>query len=116
MTRVALEKMEFYAYHGYYDEEQIKGNNFVLDVYADIPTFNSQEDNIDDTVNYEYIYKVCEKHMIEKKYKLLETVALQIAKDIKAEYRNIYKVKVRLAKLNPPIPGKIGRAMIEYEL
>lgn len=115
MTRVALEGMKFYAYHGYYTEEQIKGNDFVLDVYADIPTFNSLEDNIEDTVNYEYIYAVCKKHM-EVKYKLLETVALMIATDIKKEYKNIFKLRVRLAKMNPPIDGDIHKAVIEYEL
>lgn len=115
MTRVALEGMEFYAYHGYYSEEQIKGNDFVLDVYADIPTFDSQEDDINDTVNYEDIYAICNLHMSEK-YKLLETVALKIATDIKAKYKNIFKIKVRLAKLNPPIDGKIQKAVIEYEI
>lgn len=115
MTRVALEGMEFYAYHGYYSEEQIKGNNFVLDVYADIPTFDSREDNIDDTVNYEEIYAICKMHM-DIKYKLLETVALMIATDIKKKYKNVFKTRVRLAKLNPPIEGNIQRAVIEYEL
>lgn len=115
MTRVALEGMEFYAYHGFYSEERIKGNDFVLDVYADIPTFDSLEDDINDTVNYEEIYTICTHHM-SIKYKLLETVALKIATDIKSRYKNIFRIKVRLAKLNPPIDGKIQRAVIEYEI
>ncbi len=115
MTTIALEGIEFYAYHGYYDEEQIKGNEFVLDVHATIPTFDSVDDNINDTVNYEYIYKVCEQHM-KIKYRLLESVTMNIALDIKKRYKNIDKLKVRLAKLNPPIPGKINRAVVEYEI
>jgi len=50
------------------------------------------------------------------KYRLLESVTMNIALDIKKKYKNIDKLKVRLAKLNPPIPGKINRAVVEYEI
>ena len=33
MSLIALEGMQFYAYHGVYDEEQIIGNNYVIDIY-----------------------------------------------------------------------------------
>jgi len=62
MTTIALEGMHFFAYHGYYAEERIVGNQFIIDVYVDVDTFDSQDDNIDDTVNYEVIYDITKSH------------------------------------------------------
>ena len=38
MATIALEGMRFYAYHGYYEEERILGNEFILDVYVNTET------------------------------------------------------------------------------
>ena len=54
MSQIALEGMRFYAYHGFYEEEQIIGNNYVIDVY--IKTNFSEAAETDDlykTINYE---------------------------------------------------------------
>jgi len=31
MGRITIEEMEFYAFHGHYQEEQIVGNRFLVD-------------------------------------------------------------------------------------
>jgi dihydroneopterin aldolase len=113
MTTVALEGMKFYAFHGYYPEERKVGNDFILDVYVDIPRFDSLDDNITDTVNYEEIYQICQLHM-DKKYKLLETIALNIGEDIKKRYDQIAEVRIKIAKLGPQLGGVVDRAVIEY--
>ena len=115
MTVVALEGMQFYAYHGYYNEEQIKGNNFVLDIYATLHKFDSEDDLIKNTVNYELIYELCKKHM-QRKYRLLETVALIIARDIKLHSENIKTLRIKITKLNPPLDGDVEKAVIELSL
>ena len=38
MATIALEGMRFFAYHGYYEEERILGNDFILDVYVNAET------------------------------------------------------------------------------
>jgi dihydroneopterin aldolase len=113
MIRVALEGMKFYAFHGFYPEERKVGNEFILDVFVDIPRFDSEEDNIQDTVNYEDIYNICQNHM-DKKYKLLETVAFHIGKDIKERYDQISLIKVRIAKIGPQLGGVVDKAVVEY--
>jgi len=114
MTRIALEGMHFFAYHGYYEEERIVGNQFIIDVYVDVDTFDSTDDDINDTVNYEVIYDIVKGHMI-KKYKLLETIALNISTDLKNRFSNIKKVKVKVSKVGPQLGGEVDRAVIEYE-
>ena len=35
MGQIALEGMEFFAFHGYYDEEQKIGNKYGIDLYIE---------------------------------------------------------------------------------
>ena len=64
MALIALEGVHFYAYHGFYEEEQIIGNNFILDVYVEANTgLAARTDDLFSTVNYETIYRICQMEM-----------------------------------------------------
>lgn len=110
-TTVKIEGLHFYAYHGFYDEERKKGNDFICDVAVELQSYDSLEDNISDTVNYEDIYNIVEQEMKQTK-KLLETVVYAIMKRIKG-LDNITGCTVRLYKLNPPLKGKVDKAVVE---
>lgn len=114
-TTVALKGMKFYAFHGFYDFERRIGNNFVLDVIADVDLKEDPNDLIDETVNYESLYKIC-NDIMQQKYKLLESVAFDIASKIKAEFSKVKTVQVRLSKLNPPVGGKVDSSEITITL
>jgi dihydroneopterin aldolase len=110
-TVVALKGLEFKAFHGFYDEERKKGNTFIVDVEVELKSFDSSDDNIFDTVNYEDIYTIVEDEMANT-CKLIETVAYNIIQRIK-EIDHIITASVKLAKMNPPIKGKCERAVVE---
>ena len=110
-TTVALEGMEFYAFHGYYEFERRVGNNFRLDVHVEVSLDEDPDDQIDKTVNYEEIYQVSAQYM-KKKYQLLESVAYDIAHHLKSQYKKVEKVTVSLSKPNPSLGGKAARAKV----
>jgi len=110
-TIVSLEGLEFFAYHGYYDEERKVGNNFRCDVSVELKSFDSLDDNIYDTVNYEDAYAIIETEMKQTR-KLLETVAYHIIQKIQALH-NVTAARVKIHKLAPPIKGKVERAVVE---
>lgn len=110
-TTVKIEGLRFFAYHGFYDEERKKGNDFICDVAVELKSYESLEDNINDTVNYEDIYAIVEQEMAITR-KLIETVAYAIISRVK-ELDNVTGGTVRLYKLNPPINGKVDRAVVE---
>lgn len=126
MAIIALEGMRFYAYHGFYEEEQIVGNSYVLDVYVDADISkaamadelyepaeeDAEEDEQPLSVNYETIYLLCKKEM-QLQSKLLESVAQRIADRIDGYFDHIRGVKVRLKKLAPPLPGKVECSYVE---
>lgn len=115
MALIVLEGMRFYAYHGFYEEEQVLGNDYVVDVYLET-NFNKAavDDDLYQTVNYETVYLICEAVM-RRNSKLLETVAHRISLDIKHQFKFIREMKVRVKKLNPPLGGRVDAAYVEVE-
>lgn len=113
-TTVGLNRLYFKAFHGYYEEERKKGNEFYIDVSVEVKSFDSHEDNIQDTVNYEDIYKICEEEMAITR-KLIETVVFNIITRIKNELSHVTAGQVSLSKVNPSIGGPLDTAVVKME-
>lgn len=111
--KVGLEGMKFYAHHGYYKEETVIGNHYIIDVTVETDfSAASQTDDLTQTVNYEKIYETCSAIMA-KNVKLLETISEQIIESLKLQYPDIQKITVSIQKLNPPFGGDVRAAVIE---
>jgi dihydroneopterin aldolase len=111
-TKVSIIGAEFHALHGYYEEERLAGHTFIVDVEVTLQSFDSQDDNIDDTINYESIYSIIKAEM-EKTQKLIETVALNIINRCKIELPNIKGANVKIEKLAPQLGGKVAKSVIQ---
>jgi len=116
MATIAVEGMRFYAHHGFYEEERIIGNNFVVDVYVETnPKGHKKavaQDDLYKTINYETIYLVVQKVM-RVETKLLETLADKIVYNIKQQFGGVKEMKVRVKKENPPLGGKVDCSYVE---
>lgn len=113
-TKVAIKGAEFFAYHGFYDGERKAGNTFIIDAQVTLKTFDSSNDNICDTVNYEQIYTICKQEM-EKTQKLLETVVWNIITRCRDELKNVHGATVRIEKIAPQLGGKVEKSIVEME-
>ena len=113
-TTVSIKGAEFHSYHGYYEEERKAGNHFIIDAEVELKTFDSWDDNIHDTVNYEQIYNICKDEM-DNTQKLLETVVFNIINRFKNGLNNVSGGKVKLEKIGPQLGGKVGKAIVEME-
>ncbi len=115
MSTIALEGMQFYAYHGVYEEEQIIGNTFEVDIYITTDFEKAiEEDNIHETINYETVYLICETEM-RKKVKLLETLTENIISALKFQFVSIEEIRIKVSKKNP-LPGAVvASSSIETE-
>jgi len=111
---IALEGMHFWAKIGYYEEEQLVGNEIHVDVYVDTKDIVLDgNDDLGSTLNYETIYQLCRFEM-KKPVKLLETTAINIHRRIHSQYQDKgIEVKVRISKISPPLNGPVDRAYIE---
>lgn len=115
MGSIELENICFFAYHGYYEEEAILGNEFSIDLRVHVESdWLGKEDQLDQTLNYESLYSCCKEVMLGERKKLLEKLATEICERIADKHEEIDLIKVRIAKINPPIDGRVGRSMVEY--
>jgi len=113
-TKVAIKGAAFFAFHGFYAEERKAGTHFLIDAEVELKSFDSNEDNITDTVNYEHLYNICKSEM-EVTQKLLETVVFNIINRFKHDLHNVTAGKVRMEKLGPQLGGKVEKAIVEME-
>lgn len=112
MGVIEIEGMEFYAYHGCFTEEQIVGNKFLVDLRIEANCEKAEEsDNINDAVNYQVAYQLIKKEM-EVKSHLLENIASRILKSLIENLPEIDVVTVKVAKINPPMGGKIDKTSV----
>ena len=112
MITIALHGAEFFAFHGFYPEEQKLGTKFIVDVDVSFtPVSNLKDDEISNTVDYERVYGIVQAEM-KKTSKLIETVAQAIANEIKSQFSFAETIRVSLKKMNPPLKGKVGYSNI----
>lgn len=111
-TKIKLEGVHFYSFHGFYEEERLAGNNFIINTEVETKTFDSLDDNIKDTVNYEQLFNICKEEMARTQ-KLLETVALNIITRYKNELNHVTAGSVTIKKVGPQLGGKVEFAIVE---
>ena len=115
MITVSVNSAQFFAYHGFYPEEQLLGCNFEVDAKVLFKPDNQVEDNLLSTVNYEQLYQIMEDEM-KNTGKLIETVAQAIADSIKNKFPFVKQIRVSLRKLNPPLNGPVKFSAVEILL
>ena len=115
MGKVALQGMEFYARHGYYEEERIIGNKYSVDVLLDLDfTEAALEDKLEGTVNYEKVYEIV-REVMSMDAQLLEHLAGKMIKALKDHFQQVNTVRVKISKYNPPVKGLCKRAMVTMD-
>ncbi|WP_281614470.1 dihydroneopterin aldolase [Flammeovirga sp. SubArs3] len=113
---IALEGLEFFAYHGFFKEERKIGNKYGVDIFVDTDFKKAaQEDDLDGTINYMDLYEIIKKHM-SVSTKLLENIAQNVVDDVYEKWSsNVFKVVVKIKKFNPPIGGVCTASVITIE-
>jgi 7,8-dihydroneopterin aldolase/epimerase/oxygenase len=112
MGTIALEGLEFFAYHGFYDEEQKIGNKYSVDILVSTDFSEAaRRDKLSATVNYEALYRITTEVM-QRPARLLEHIAHSIIEEIRRAYPTVGDVEVSVSKFNPPVGGVCHRARI----
>ncbi|MDG4657957.1 dihydroneopterin aldolase [Ectobacillus antri] len=114
MDKIFVKEMEFYGYHGVFPEETRLGQRFKVDltVHLDLRRAGVTDD-LSQSVNYGELYQLCEKIVQGKPYKLVESVAENIAMQILHQYESIQSCTVKVIKPDPPIPGHYREVAVE---
>lgn len=113
--RITLRQMEFRAYHGCYDLEQKVGNRFTVDLKITTELGEvAAEDRVELAVNYLEVYEVVREVMTHTQ-RTIERVAMNIIEAVKGRFPQILEVECTVAKLAPPLGGKLHSVSVTLE-
>jgi dihydroneopterin aldolase len=110
--KVSLEGVRFFAYHGFYPEEQVLGTEFLIDIDVESEVYDTGGDDLSKTVNYERLYAIVSEEMKQPR-KLIETVAHGILHKIRHEFLTISGIRIVIRKTHPPLGGEVRNSAIE---
>lgn len=109
---IHLQEMEFRAFHGCYDLEQKVGNRFVVNMQITTELgCVADEDAVEKAVNYLTVYEIT-REVMRKTCRTIEAVAQNIITEVKRQYPQIVEIECSVAKLAPPLGGKVGRVSV----
>ncbi|MDE5636920.1 MAG: dihydroneopterin aldolase [Alistipes sp.] len=112
---ITLSDCEFRAFHGCYDLEQKVGNRFSVDVRITAELGDAAEkDAVERTVNYLRAYEVVRAQMAVTQ-RTIERVAENIIAALYGEFPSICRISCTVAKIAPPLGGKVGRVAVTLE-
>ncbi|NMH67718.1 dihydroneopterin aldolase [Bacillus sp. RO3] len=114
MDKILLNEMEFYGYHGVFQEENKLGQRFRVSVELHLDLRKSgQSDKLEDSVNYAEIYSITKSVVEGEPKNLVESVAEDISSRILNTFEIVESCKITLIKPDPPIPGHYQSVAVE---
>lgn len=116
MLKVGIYDASFFAAHGFYPEEQLTGNRFLVTIEVAFEAGSElTTDNIGHTINYEQLYAIAEEEMKQTR-QLLETLAQAMAGRIQQQFLFVQQLTVSIKKLNPPLRGNVAWSGVTLSL
>ena len=115
MITIHLEQLRFFAYHGLFKEEQLLGNEFLVDIHLQYQPHQKTIHSIDETVDYTLVYEMIANRM-KQPTELLETIATEFCNQVMADFTSVDSIEISIKKLNPPIPKFLGTVGVTYQL
>jgi 7,8-dihydroneopterin aldolase/epimerase/oxygenase len=115
MLTIGLKDVKFRAFHGVYASEQIVGGDFILNFSVEYNPDKKVLTKVDETLNYEALYRLSKKVM-EKPAALLEQVVMELAAIVFTEFKTAEHVSIQLEKCNPPIEQLQGSVFVKYHI
>ena len=113
MDAIEITGLRYYGYVGYFTEEQILGQWFEVDLslWLDLSVVG-QSDRLEDTLNYVEVVDQVRQLIENSKFQTIERLNTAILEAI-LQFKLIHKVRSRLVKVSPPIPGFRGQIAID---
>lgn len=110
---IRLSGLSFYGYHGATAAEKETGRVFEVDCELEVDLAEAgRSDHLSDTVDYRQAYEVIKETVEGRAFSLLEGLAGHLAQRILERFP-VYRVTLRVRKMNPPIPGQINSIEVE---
>jgi len=112
MDFLTLNRMQFHAYHGVFEQEQKVGNTYFIDLKIGADFSKAcKTDQIEDTINYASVFHEINEEM-KNPCRLIEHVAENICQRLKTKFKECQSLEITLTKQNPPLQGQLESVSI----
>lgn len=111
MVTIHLKNVILPGYHGWYEEEREKGNNFEINLDVAFEDKGYEFELLEHTISYEDLFNIV-KIQMGTATPLLEKVAMEIIGAIRNAHPSVMEISISIYKLNPPIKGLEGKVGI----
>lgn len=109
--RIVLSGMEFHAHHGVHPQEAEFGARFIVDMELGLRVQGG--DLLEETVDYSRVYNLVQARVTGTRYQLIESLAVDLAERIMAEFSAASSLTVRVHKPHAPLPGIVRDVFVE---
>lgn len=114
MECIKIDNLEVYAFHGVFEEEKQKGQQFYINVVLRTDLKKAgRTDCLTDSTHYGEVCLQIKKTMTEMSYDLIERAAEKIIEDILINFPLIQEVTIELRKPNAPIPMEFESVSVQ---
>ena len=102
---IIISGLKIFAWHGVYEEEKEKGQNFIVNAKLSLDTsLAGESDSLEDSVDYGKVCLFINDFMRINRFNLLEAVANQMARKIMVRFPMTQSVELEVMKPEAPIP------------
>lgn len=113
---ITLRNCVFFARHGVLDQENDLGQRFFVDAVMEVDAGAALEtDMVEQTVDYGLAFTLIESVVTGQRRKLIETLALDIAKALCQRFPQILRTEITVRKPSAPIRGILDHAEVRVE-
>lgn len=110
---VEIRGLSIYTHHGVSEAEQEVGQRLEFDLTFDVPACDAVlTDRIEDTIDYGQVTDLVALAATERSYRTLERLAHVVGERLSERY-GCERIRVRVAKPEPPLPLAIGEVAVE---
>lgn len=116
MDKIIVKDLEVFAHHGYFQEEKVLGQKFVISLEVGLD-FNkaTKNDDLNETIHYGILCEDVEREFKKEKFDLIEKAAEHITQYLLNKYAEIKIIKVKVKKPWAPIGKPLKYAAVEIE-
>ena len=111
--KIKINKIKLFGYHGLYEIEKKKGQEFVISAEIELMNKNNYKDDIDSTVDYTDIIHKIKNVFNSNRYSLIEILSIDISNKI-MENQAIKSVIISIKKISPPIDIDLESVEVEH--
>ncbi|MCR5667245.1 MAG: 2-amino-4-hydroxy-6-hydroxymethyldihydropteridine diphosphokinase [Eubacterium sp.] len=114
MDQIKIKNLEVFGHHGVLPEENTLGQKFLINavLYTDVEDAG-RSDKMSSSIHYGEVCHLINQFMQEQTFKLIETVAEQLARCLLLEYPRLKKIRLEVLKPWAPIGLPLESVSVE---